>query len=657
MPSRPVSAIVALLVCLSGACLPGRSLAAARPDARAAAVPGVPTAPPSKWTRLRTQNFVLIGENGPGPLRRVAERLEQFREVFARVFPSTRQTMPAPIVVHVFTSGRAYQPFMPLFNGKRVEVGGFFLSTPGAYFITVSLEAGDRAYPNIFHEYVHLLTGNALADVPVWFSEGLAEYYETYELVGQREATLGRVNENHVLSLRERFIPLSELVSVTHDSSLYNEGDRRSIFYAESWALTHYLLIGNPQRKGQLATYLAKYAEGVPNERAFHDAFGATEAELEKELKRYIQGSSYRSTQVQFADKVAIDKDWTVDQPSEADGETERAELLLAQRRYDDAGARVEAVLKTAPDHARALAVLARVRQATGHADEAALLFRRALAAAGDDYLPAYYRAMTLLRPENAPSSVVSAVEAREALGLLKRITTLQPNLADAHGLSAFASLVLDDPRAAMASAAIAFRLSPRHEYALFHARARVRLVDSGVRPALNALVERGSSEWIRKEALNLLSHLAQLERAAPGLAAGERLARDAAADGDGPLNPGGDAIPATPASMRTPRLRPVFRAMQPGEQRELGNFESVECSRAGIVLALKTPDRAVRLSAAAFDRIEFLTYKQEAPGQVACGPRPKPERVYVTYRTGGGLPGTEGTVVAIEMLPDDFKP
>jgi hypothetical protein len=58
-----------------------------------------------------------------------------------------------------------------------------------------------------------------------------------------------------------------------------------------------------------------------------------------------------------------------------------------------------------------------------------------------------------------------------------------------------------------------------------------------------------------------------------------------------------------------------------------------------------------------AFDRIEFLTYKAEAPGQVACGPRPKPERVYVTYRPGSGLPGTEGTAIAIEMLPDDFKP
>ena len=644
---RLASLIVVLACCL----------ARAASGADSASTPGPPrAAEPSKWTRLRTANFVLIGENGDRPLRRVAERLEQFREVFARVFPSTRKAMPAPIIVHVFGSARAYQPYMPLFNGKRVDVGGYFQSTEGGYYITLSTEAGDRAYPTIFHEYVHLLTGNALTDVPVWFSEGLAEYYETYELYGQREATLGKVNEEHVLMLRERFIPLAELLAVTHDSSLYNEGDRRSIFYAESWALTHYLLIGNPQRKGQLGTYLQKYADGTPSATAVREAFGVTEAALEKELRGYIQGSLYRSTRVQFTDKVAVDREWTIDQPSEADGEAERADLLLASRRYAEAETRVEAILKTTPDHPRALAVLARVRAAAGKLGEADALFERAVQASPGDYLPAYYQAMTLLRPEGgqAASPVITDAEAHKALKRLQRVTTLQPALADAHGLSAYASLVVDDPRAAMAAATTAFNLSPRHEYALFHARARVHMMDANVRPALNALVERGSADWIRKEAMSLLTYLGQLERAAPSLSAEARL------EPVTPPPPGtgeNTRLPATPATMLPAKMRPVFRALSPGELREVGTFEGVECAREGIVLKVKTPDREARLSAAAFDKIDFLTYRQEPPGQVACGARKPPERVYVTYKSGGGLPGTEGVVVAIEMLPDDFKP
>ena len=61
--------------------------------------------------------------------------------------------------------------------------------------------------------------------------------------------------------------------------------------------------------------------------------------------------------------------------------------------------------------------------------------------------------------------------------------------------------------------------------------------------------------------------------------------------------------------------------------------------------------------SAKAFDQVEFFSYRSEPPGQVACGARPKPERVYLTYRSTGGTPGTDGVAVAIELLPDDYQP
>ena len=44
----------------------------------------------------------------------------------------------------------------------------------------------------------------------------------------------------------ERLLPVAQLLAVDETSALYNEGERRSIFYAESWALTHYLLMERP---------------------------------------------------------------------------------------------------------------------------------------------------------------------------------------------------------------------------------------------------------------------------------------------------------------------------------------------------------------------------------------------------------------------------
>ena len=62
MLTRSICAVVALAIGLTPL---------VEATARAAA------AAPSRWTRLRTPTFTLLGEQGDRPLRRVAERLEQ----------------------------------------------------------------------------------------------------------------------------------------------------------------------------------------------------------------------------------------------------------------------------------------------------------------------------------------------------------------------------------------------------------------------------------------------------------------------------------------------------------------------------------------------------------------------------------------------------
>ena len=75
------------------------------------------------------------------------------------------------------------------------------------------------------------------------------------------------------------------------------------------------------------------------------------------------------------------------------------------------------------------------------------------------------------------------------------------------------------------------------------------------------------------------------------------------------------------------------------------------------MVFKIRLPSRLVSVTAKALDQVEFFTYRSEPPGQVGCGARPKPERVFLTYRSIGAAPGTDGIAVAIELLPDDYKP
>jgi hypothetical protein len=59
-----------------------------------------------------------------------------------------------------------------------------------------------------------------------------------------------------IRELRSRtLIPLSQLTVVDHSSPMYNEGSRRGLLYAQSWALMHYFRFGSEPRRVQLSRY------------------------------------------------------------------------------------------------------------------------------------------------------------------------------------------------------------------------------------------------------------------------------------------------------------------------------------------------------------------------------------------------------------------
>src|SRR5215211_6780115 len=68
------------------------------------------------WVSVRTKNFLLLGNAGEKDIKRVALKLEQFREVFTRLFPHLRFNSPVPTTVIVFKSDNSYKPFKPHAN-------------------------------------------------------------------------------------------------------------------------------------------------------------------------------------------------------------------------------------------------------------------------------------------------------------------------------------------------------------------------------------------------------------------------------------------------------------------------------------------------------------------------------------------------------------
>jgi hypothetical protein len=186
------------------------------------------------WVSIRTTNFFLLGNGGEKQTRQVGLKLEQFREAFIRLFPNIRFITPVPTTVIVFKSDSSYAPFKSMANSV-----GYFQPGSDVNYITLTTElnASQDPFSVIFHEYTHLLVNNTLKNAPLWFNEGLAEYYSTFKINDDQKVTLGAPIGNHVFLLRQsKMLPLKTLFEVDHKSPHYNESKKQGIFYAQSWA-------------------------------------------------------------------------------------------------------------------------------------------------------------------------------------------------------------------------------------------------------------------------------------------------------------------------------------------------------------------------------------------------------------------------------------
>jgi hypothetical protein len=154
--------------------------------------------------------------------------------------------------------------------------------------VAVNLSAhGDNPYESLYHEYYHSVTVSYFPVMPVWVAEGMADFFGN-SVIGDKTAMLGVPNAALIEELRSKpLIPLATLFKVDHNSPYYNEQNKVSIFYAESWALVHYLMLGDKHaHNAAFGAYLAALNEGANQEEAAAKAFGDLRAQ--EKLGTYI---------------------------------------------------------------------------------------------------------------------------------------------------------------------------------------------------------------------------------------------------------------------------------------------------------------------------------------------------------------------------------
>ena len=611
------------------------------------------------WTIVHSKNFTLVGNASEKEIRQVATRLEQFRDAFTRLLSAARFETPVPTTVIVFKSKSSYKPFNPGDNA------GYFQKGDDVNYITLTTEAGGESPLSIiYHEYVHLLVDNNLGNVPVWFNEGLAEYYRTFDIEEDRKVHLGELIPYHLQTLREdKFLPLRTLFAVDHYSPYYNEGSKRGTFYAESWALVHYLILGNEgKRMPQLSRFLNLIDANVALDDAFKQSFQMNIEALEKELKNYIEGHTFRMQIATFERKLEFDREMTAAPLTEAAAQGYLGDLLLHTNRLTDAELRLQQALALDPHLTQAQASLGILRARQGRFDDANKALQEAVKGDSNNYLVHYYYAYALSREGMDSNSLVQGYPAANAATMraeLQRAIELSPSFPESYSLLAFVNMVagekLDESVELMKRA---LALSPgRSDFAFMLAQIYIRqekfdLARKAVEPVLAA-----KDRQMQSQAQLLLASIKNYE---------DRLARyKSQSAGEPGLQKQSEATArgdtAQPDMSPADYLREALRPAEAGEERIQGLFIKLDCDSKGTVYFLvQAGDRLYKIRATSLERVQLIAYTPDAGVEVSCGPRKVQNNVVLTYRPSKDAKDLrakiDGDAVAVELVPKDFQ-
>src|ERR1700744_1744455 len=279
-------------------CALGGGLATVDASARAQKPVGAtPATEAASWVEVQTPHFVVASDAGEASARGVATDFEPIRALFHATFPELRVDPPQPIRIIVARDEASMRVITPDEWGgpEHVHPSGVFHSDGEKDYIVLRMDAeGTTAFHTSYHEYTHSLMHLNFSRLPLWVREGVAEFFGN-SLLYRGTATTGTVYRGHVYVLtKNEWMPMETLFQVSETSPFYNERNPASVFYAESWATVHYLLLDPQARRADLfKKYLVEWDIGADAISAARTAFGDLNT-FQTAVKKYVGQSNWR---------------------------------------------------------------------------------------------------------------------------------------------------------------------------------------------------------------------------------------------------------------------------------------------------------------------------------------------------------------------------
>jgi tetratricopeptide (TPR) repeat protein len=394
-----------------------------------ARVEPAPADKPDTWIEVQTPHFIVASNDSENTARRVANQFEQVRSLYSRALNRGLRLDPGiPIFVFAVKNQKSLSQLIPEYWSQKghTHPAGLFVPGPEKNYIALRTDVeGEFPYLPIYHEYVHMIINLNYQHFPLWLNEGFADFLGCATLSG-KGGKLGQPDSSELYVLQQgKLLPLDVLFKVDHRSPYYNEAEKTSVFYAESWALVHYLMTDPERQKDQsLSKYISLVESGADPVEGATQAFGDL-TQLQKTLQSYLTRSSYLEYVVALPAQ-SEEKGYSVRAISAAEAQGRLGDFDLYRGQLEAAHAKLDEAIRLDPSLPTAQESMGLVLFRQDQRYEAERYFSRAVALDSKSPLAYYYHGMLIMSQGTDPE------EKGEARTALEKAVALNPALGSA---------------------------------------------------------------------------------------------------------------------------------------------------------------------------------------------------------------------------------
>lgn len=390
------------------------------------------------WIEIQAPHFTVYSNAGESEGRTTALEFEEIRALFQHLYPKLRVDSGKLTIIFAIKNEDSFKLFIPSYgqNSKSMHLGGFYYPSYDKNFAVVRTDArNNSALGNrtVYHEYTHAYFRYNFRGLPLWLDEGLAEYYGNTR-IESKESGVGLPNESELRTLKQsQLLPVDQLVTIDRTSPLYNTNEHAGIFYAESWALVHYLMLSPEVREQDLINkYLnALHATDDPIEAA-KESFGDLKKFSDK-LNGYIRQFNFQYGRVKLQSNLS-EKDFSARKVPAAEGLLAVADFLLRNNHLAEALEQLHEVEKldaTTPGYHGELGHYHLLKADYVNAEKELLT---AIAANGNDVSAHIDMAYVYLRRDGYNKESTPKIRAE-----VEKVISLSPDFAPAHAFLSIA--------------------------------------------------------------------------------------------------------------------------------------------------------------------------------------------------------------------------